>query len=40
MEESPRRTKVRRFIVELNDLAINEIFLVYLEIESKSNALA
>ena len=38
MEEGSRRTKDRRFIVELKDRAMNRIILPYVKIESKSNA--
>ena len=40
MEEGSRRTKDRKFIVELEDTAMNRIFLLYINIESKSSALA
>ena len=40
MEEGSRRTKDRRFIVELKDRAMNRIFLLYVKIESKSSASA
>ena len=40
MEESSKRTKDRRFIVELKDRAMNKIFLLYVKIESKSSASA
>ena len=38
MEEGSRRTKDRRFIVELRDRAMNRILLLYVKIESKSSA--
>ena len=38
MEESYRRTKDRRFIVELHVIAINRILLLYVKVESKSSA--
>ena len=37
MEEYFRRTKDRRFIVELKDRARNKILLLYVKIESKNN---
>jgi hypothetical protein len=40
MEEGSRRTKDRRFIVELKDRAMNKILLLYVKIESKSSAWA
>ena len=40
MEEGSRRTKDRRFIVELMDKAMNKIFLIYAKKENKSSALA
>ena len=38
MEEGSRKTKDRRFIVELIDRAMNRIFWLYEKIESKSSA--
>ena len=38
MKEGSRRTKDRRFIVELEDRAMNRILLLYVKIESKSSA--
>ena len=38
MEEGSRRTKDRRFIVELKNRAMNRIPLLYVKIESKSSA--
>ena len=38
MEEGSRRTKDRRFIIELRDRAMNRIFLLYVKVESKSSA--
>ena len=38
MEEGSRRTKDRRFIVELRDRTMNRIFLLYVKIESISSA--
>ena len=38
MEEGSRRTKDRRFIVELRDRAMNRTLLLHMKIESKSNA--
>ena len=40
MKEGSRRTKDRRFIVELEDRAMNRILLLYVKIESKNNASA
>ena len=40
MEEGSRRTKDRRFIVELNDRAMNIILLLYVKMKGKSNASA
>ena len=39
MEEDSRRTKDRRFIVELRDRAINKILLLYVKTKTKSSAL-
>ena len=38
MEESSRRAKDRRFIVELQVRAMNRILLLYVKVEGKSNA--
>ena len=38
MEQGSRRTKDRRFIVELKDRAMNRILLLYVKIENKSSA--
>ena len=38
MEEGSRRTKDRRFIVDLRDRAMNRILLLYVKIESKNNS--
>ena len=38
MEEYSRRTKNRRFIVELKDRAMNIILLLYVKIENRSSA--
>ena len=40
MEEGSRKTKNRRFIVELRDRVMNRILLLYIKIKSKSSALA
>ena len=40
MNEGFRRTKDRRFIVELKDRAMNRICLLYVKIESESIASA
>ena len=40
MEEGSRRTKDRRFIIELRDRAMNRLFLLYVKVESKNNVLA
>ena len=38
MEEGPRRTKDRRFRIELRDRPMNIILLLYVKIKSKSSA--
>ena len=38
MNEGSRRTKDRRFIVELRERAMNETLLLYVKIECKSSA--
>ena len=38
MEEGSRRTKGRRFIVEVRDNAMNRTLVLYVYIESKSSA--
>ena len=40
MEEGSRRTKDRRFIVELKDRTMNRILLLYAKLENKSSASA
>ena len=40
MEEGSRRTKDKRFMVELKDRAMNRIILLYVKIESKNSTLA
>ena len=40
MEEGSRRTKDRRFIVELKDRAMRRILLLYVKMKGKSNAWA
>ena len=39
MEEDSGMTKKRRFIIELKDKVVNIIFLLYVKLESKNNAL-
>ena len=38
MEEGSRRTKDRRFIVELQDRAMNRLLSLHVKIESESSA--
>ena len=38
MEESSRRTKDRKFIIEIRDRSINIIILLYVKMKNKSSA--